>query len=141
MAQTTEDALAANAFVEEEWKRMTEAKETESTERPETESTEKLETDQEEAKETEPVTEIPETEAVPSGENAAAMENQGNDEEQAASSQVRSQQAFYTVKEGDTLADICRMYYGTDEKMEEICTFNGIDNPNHILPGQKIKLP
>ena len=130
MAQTTEDALAANALVEEEWKRMTEEKETESTEEPETA--------QEETKETEPVTESPQTETVPSDGNAAAMEN---GVEQASSSQTRSQQAFYTVKEGDTLADICRMYYGTEEKMEEICAFNGIDNPNHILPGQKIKLP
>lgn len=74
-------------------------------------------------------------------ENKCQTPAMENGVEQASSSQTRSQQAFYTVKEGDTLADICRMYYGTDEKMEEICAFNGIDNPNHILPGQKIKLP
>ena len=54
---------------------------------------------------------------------------------------MRTRQAFYTVKDGDTLADICRMYYGTADKVEEICTFNNITDPNRILPGQKIKLP
>lgn len=60
---------------------------------------------------------------------------------EAASAGVRPQQAFYTVKDGDTLMDICRMYYGTDEKLEALCSFNGITDPNSIVPGQKIKLP
>lgn len=67
----------------------------------------------------------------------------GQDEgtKEAASGGVRPQQAFYTVKDGDTLMDICRMYYGTDEKLEALCSFNGITDPNSIVPGQKIKLP
>ncbi len=52
-----------------------------------------------------------------------------------------TEQAAYTVKEGDTLADICQMYYGTTDRMDEICELNGIADPNHILLGQKIKLP
>ena len=49
--------------------------------------------------------------------------------------------ASYTVKVGDTLADISQMYYGNLEKVVEICTLNGIDDENTILPGQKILLP
>ena len=50
-------------------------------------------------------------------------------------------QAAYIVKAGDTLADICRMYYGTTDRLNEICTLNGISDPNTILLGQKILLP
>ena len=60
---------------------------------------------------------------------------------EAAASGVRTQQAYYTIKAGDTLVDICRMYYGSDERLEELCSVNGITDPNRILPGQKIKLP
>lgn len=49
--------------------------------------------------------------------------------------------ASYTVKAGDTLAGISEMYYGNLEKVAEICTLNGIDDENTILPGQKILLP
>lgn len=49
--------------------------------------------------------------------------------------------ASYTVKAGDTLAGISEMYYGSLDKVAEICTLNGIDDENTILPGQKILLP
>lgn len=84
------------------------------------------------------------------GTDAASVQETGTDTAaqgtedgaaEAASGTVRTRQAFYTVKDGDTLADICRMYYGTADKVEEICTFNNITDPNRILPGQKIKLP
>ncbi len=47
-------------------------------------------------------------------------------------------QAEYTVRDGDTLAIVCRMYYGNLDKLQEICDLNGITDPNTILPGQKI---
>ncbi len=50
-------------------------------------------------------------------------------------------QAEYTVRDGDTLAIVCRMYYGNLDKLQEICDLNGITDPNTILPGQKIVLP
>lgn len=34
--------------------------------------------------------------------------------------------ASYTIKVGDTLAGISEMYYGTTEKVQEICALNGI---------------
>ena len=49
--------------------------------------------------------------------------------------------ASYTVKVGDTLAGISQMYYGTTEKVQEICELNGITYEDPILPGQKILLP
>lgn len=58
-----------------------------------------------------------------------------------ASSADRLNRAAYTVKYGDTLADISQKYYGTLEKVEEICRLNNIDDANMIVPGQKIVLP
>lgn len=49
--------------------------------------------------------------------------------------------ASYTVKVGDTLAGISEMYYGTVEKVSDICSLNGIADDDPILPGQKILLP
>jgi len=87
--------------------------------------------------------------ASAAGEDAQRVEDlpapdvstQAEGTKEASSAGVRPQQAFYTVKDGDTLMDICRMYYGTDEKLEALCSFNGITDPNSIVPGQKIKLP
>lgn len=79
--------------------------------------------------------------AQEAGTNTASAQGTEDGAAEAASGTVRTRQAFYTVKDGDTLADICRMYYGTADKVEEICTFNNITDPNRILPGQKIKLP
>lgn len=47
----------------------------------------------------------------------------------------------YVVKEGDTLAEICKTKYGSLTKIEEICTINNINNADYIAPGQKIYLP
>lgn len=49
--------------------------------------------------------------------------------------------ASYIVKVGDTLAGISEMYYGSLDKVTEICSLNGISDENTILPGQKILLP
>ena len=45
------------------------------------------------------------------------------------------------IKEGDRLADVSEMYYGSMDMIERICEVNGIEDPNQILPGQKIVLP
>lgn len=57
------------------------------------------------------------------------------------SAQVRKTQATYTIRAGDTLADICSKYYGNLDKLELLCTANGISDANLIMPGQKIVLP
>lgn len=47
----------------------------------------------------------------------------------------------YQVQKGDNLIAISRRFYGTDEKVIEICRLNNIKDPNQIQPGQNILLP
>lgn len=51
---------------------------------------------------------------------------------------VVTSDTVYTVKSGDTLAEIADKYNTTYQKLAE---YNGITNPNLIYPGQKIKIP
>lgn len=76
------------------------------------------------------------TEAENMGTESTESQNRA-----ASSANVVSRQAEYTVREGDTLATVCRMYYGNLDKLQEICDVNGILDPNTILPGQKLVLP
>ena len=83
------------------------------------------------------------------GLSTLAEDQQGNSSQTASASAgtlsdqppVRASQAVYTVKFGDTLADICNRYYGSADRLQELCDLNGITNPNAILPGQKLVLP
>lgn len=52
-----------------------------------------------------------------------------------------TQPQYYIVKEGDTLAGISRMFYGTSSRLVDLCDLNDIPNPNNIIVGQKILLP
>ena len=79
----------------------------------------------------------PETETVSEKETAAETESQ-DAQNTIGNATAR---ASYTVKVGDTLAGISQMYYGTTEKVQEICSLNGITDEDPILPGQKILLP
>lgn len=47
----------------------------------------------------------------------------------------------YQVQKGDSLIAISKRFYGTDEKVIEICRLNNIKDPNQIQPGQNILLP
>ena len=47
----------------------------------------------------------------------------------------------YQVQKGDSLIAISRRFYGTDEKVIEICRLNNIKDPNQFQPGQNILLP
>ena len=53
----------------------------------------------------------------------------------------RQSQPVYTIRYGDTLADISARYYGSLDKVEEICELNGIADADLIVPGEKIVLP
>lgn len=81
-----------------------------------------------------------ETAASGEGQQETEIQSQ-NRAAEASSAEVRKMQAEYTVREGDTLATVCRMYYGNLDKLEAICVLNDIEDPNTILPGQKIVLP
>ncbi len=52
-----------------------------------------------------------------------------------------SEPVSYVIKRGDTLIEICMLFYGSDERLQEVCNFNGIKNPDDIKIGQKILLP
>ena len=47
----------------------------------------------------------------------------------------------YVIKKGDTLTSISKQYYGTIEKVQEICRLNGMSPEDIIYAGQKILLP
>ena len=51
---------------------------------------------------------------------------------------VQPQETVYTVKKGDTLSGIAAKYGTT---YQELAKYNGIQNPNLIHVGQKIKIP
>ena len=74
-------------------------------------------------------------------ETGTAAEAANTENGMEASAQVHASNASYTIKIGDTLAEVCQMYYGSLDKLEEICELNGIENANQIMPGQKILLP
>lgn len=59
----------------------------------------------------------------------------------ATNAPAHASQASYTVKFGDTLEDICSRYYGSTDKLQDICDLNNILDPNAIMPGQKLALP
>lgn len=64
-----------------------------------------------------------------------------SEKEKTADSTIENNYEEYIVKNGDTLAAICEVKYGSLVKMQEICTINNIKNADYIAPGQKIYLP
>ena len=47
----------------------------------------------------------------------------------------------YTVKAGDNLSKISKLFYGDANQYEKIAKANGLDNPDKIRPGQTINIP
>ena len=47
----------------------------------------------------------------------------------------------YTIKPGDNLSKISKLFYGDAKYYEKIAQANGISDPNKIRAGQEIKLP
>lgn len=64
-------------------------------------------------------------------------------EEEAAEEAVETQMTYveYIVQEGDTLSKICKEHYGSRERLQEICEFNGIEDGDYIQAGEIILLP
>lgn len=48
---------------------------------------------------------------------------------------------YYVVQQGDTLRSICISVYGNLDRVDEVCSQNGITNPDSILYGQTLLLP
>ena len=75
-------------------------------------------------------------------EEISLQENQESLQEEAELLQEEEiTRQEYIVKEGDTLAAICKKRYGSLSNMQEICTINNIKNADYIAPGQKLYLP
>ena len=47
----------------------------------------------------------------------------------------------YTIKSGDNLSKVSKLFYGNPNKYLKIAEANGIDNPDLIKPGQVINVP
>ena len=47
----------------------------------------------------------------------------------------------YTIKSGDSLSKVSKLFYGNANKYKEIADANGIDNPDKIQAGQEIQVP
>ncbi len=72
---------------------------------------------------------------VPSNDIAAVTEP----EVQETLAEVKPD--YYVIAQGDTLADICRRFYGNMNHLNEICEVNNIEDRDRILYGQRILLP
>ena len=77
-----------------------------------------------------------------SDNNAASETTQAVSETDASVSSVKTDSySMYTVKQGDTLMGICKWYYGTTTKYQEVMQYNGLDDRDMLYIGQQIKLP
>lgn len=47
----------------------------------------------------------------------------------------------YTIKSGDNLSKISKLFYGNPNHYQKIAEANNIENPDRIQPGQTINLP
>jgi len=47
----------------------------------------------------------------------------------------------YTIKAGDNLSKVSKLFYGDANHYQAIAEANGIDNPDHIQVGQEIQVP
>ena len=47
----------------------------------------------------------------------------------------------YTIKSGDNLSKVSKLFYGTPNKYLKIAEANGMANPDLIKPGQVINVP
>lgn len=79
-----------------------------------------------------------------SDNNAASETTQAISESEtdtSVSSVKTDSYSMYTVKQGDTLMGICKRYYGTTTKYQEVMQYNGLNDSDMLYIGQQIKLP
>lgn len=76
------------------------------------------------------------------GETAQSESPQPDTSQTTQSAQEQTQTPqYYVVRRGDTLRTISYDIYGDYSRVDEICRWNNIDDPNNILYGQKLLLP
>lgn len=71
----------------------------------------------------------------------AEMEGTAIEETEAVTVENTSIPQYYVVQQGDTLRSICINVYGNLDRVDEVCSQNGITNPDSILYGQTLLLP
>lgn len=85
------------------------------------------------------------TERKTESDNKAASETtqaiSESETDTSVSSVKTDSYSMYTVKQGDTLMGICKRYYGTTTKYQEVMQYNGLDDSDMLYIGQQIKLP
>ena len=74
-------------------------------------------------------------------ESSAALQPASAPDSSPQAQEALARPESYQVQKGDSLIAISRRFYGTDEKVIEICRLNNIKDPNQIQPGQNIILP
>jgi nucleoid-associated protein YgaU len=79
-----------------------------------------------------------------SGQEAAAATSSGGEQtngQEDGTQKAAEETEEYIVKEGDTLAAICKYKYGSLTRLKDICSLNHIKDADYIAPGQKLYLP
>lgn len=99
-------------------------------------------------KEPEPKAAAPESKAAAPEVKAAAAPKPVEQQKAAATSTQKPQAKAvevkyenYVVKTGDSLLGIALKHYGDGNMMRTIMQINGMDNPDKLVSGQKLKLP
>ena len=87
-----------------------------------------------------PVERVP-VESIPVESVPTETISQETTETVVESTETMAVPVAYIIKEGDTLIAISQRQYGSEGKVGEICSLNGIRNPDDIKVGQKILLP
>ena len=77
---------------------------------------------------------------VTSEQKEVSKEKENDDNDQSKTEQV-DQVKYYTVRTGDTLADISYALYHTYTKVNKIMELNGIEDQDLIYVGQKLIVP
>ena len=92
-----------------------------------------------------PTEELPVTEETEDEQQQEEIAEEVRTEEiqELKTEEVSTQVSYesYEVQPGDTLAAISRKFYGTDEKIRDICTLNDISDGDYIQAGEIILLP
>ncbi len=77
--------------------------------------------------------------AEPDSESIKPSDTENPDDTTPADAEINY--ITHVVSEKETLSGICRKYYQSIDRIDEICTLNEIENPDDIRVGQTLKIP
>lgn len=93
------------------------------------------------AESTEPVAVENQEETAPEPVQVPEETQEQEEETQEVISQAVREPERYQIQKGDTLLEISRLRYGTDEMVKKICEINGLEDGDKIYVGEIILLP